>query len=191
MMCGLFVEAMLDADWCSPFFHFHLKWWFERVLIGDTGRQCFVLVLCELCSVSNNLCRGRGHCERGIQKDPSNITIRESVRRSLRDTISYSGSYNELYTKHFGEHNHTERGRNRLNDGDGPRIHSFPGLLGMSSIHDNSWCLDVHQYGARLLFLPNCFARLLHECNYQNWPSAPMLSSEHFFAQIASLLTTN
>ena len=57
---------------------------------------------------------------------------------SLRDTISYSGSYNELYTKHFGEHNHTERGRNRLNDGDGPRIHSFPGLLGMSSIHDNS-----------------------------------------------------
>ena len=59
---------------------------------------------------------------------------------SLRDTISYSGSYNELYTKHFGEHNDKDedRGRNRLNDGDGPRIHSFPGLAGHEQFHDNS-----------------------------------------------------
>jgi len=51
---------------------------------------------------------------------------------SLRDAISYSGSYNELYAKHFGEYDDKDRGRNILNNRGGPKIHSLPGLAAQS-----------------------------------------------------------
>ena len=51
---------------------------------------------------------------------------------SLRDAISYSGSYNELYAKHFGEYEDKDRGRNILDNRGGPKIHSLPGLAAQS-----------------------------------------------------------
>ena len=51
-----------------------------------------------------------------------------SLRWALRDAIAYSGSYDQLYTKHFGsEVSEVDRGRNSLNKGD-PLHHSFPSL---------------------------------------------------------------
>ena len=47
---------------------------------------------------------------------------------ALRDAIAYSGSYDELYEKHFGDVSEEDRGRNHLNDYNSPQIHSFPGL---------------------------------------------------------------
>ena len=47
---------------------------------------------------------------------------------ALRDAISYSGSYDGLYRKHFGDFA-VNRGRNTLNNKGGPQIHSFPGLI--------------------------------------------------------------
>jgi len=45
----------------------------------------------------------------------------------MKDAISYSGSYDQLYRKNFGIIGEKDRGRNTLNDG-GPQLHSFPGL---------------------------------------------------------------
>ncbi|KAL7538406.1 hypothetical protein ACHAXR_011016 [Thalassiosira sp. AJA248-18] len=50
-----------------------------------------------------------------------------SLRWALRDAIDCSGSYEQLYVKHFGEVSEVDRGRNTLNKG-GPLLHSFPGL---------------------------------------------------------------
>ena len=56
---------------------------------------------------------------------------------SLRDAISYSGNYDEIYAKHFvelleeddwGLGYEERRGRNVVNSKGGPQIHSFPGL---------------------------------------------------------------
>jgi len=47
---------------------------------------------------------------------------------ALRDAIAYSGSYDELYEKHFGDVSEEDRERNYLNDYNSPQIHSFPGL---------------------------------------------------------------
>mmetsp|Transcript_35231 Transcript_35231/g.61868 ORF Transcript_35231/g.61868 Transcript_35231/m.61868 type:complete len:476 (-) Transcript_35231:287-1714(-) len=47
---------------------------------------------------------------------------------ALRDAIYYSGSYDQIYTKHFGDVLEENRGRNILNNKGGPQIHSFPGL---------------------------------------------------------------
>ncbi|KAL7531400.1 hypothetical protein ACHAXR_004019 [Thalassiosira sp. AJA248-18] len=45
---------------------------------------------------------------------------------ALRDAIAYSGSYDQIYRKHFGiEATETSRGRNTLNKG-GPLMLSFP-----------------------------------------------------------------
>lgn len=49
---------------------------------------------------------------------------------ALRDAVFYSGNYDEVYTAHFGEVSKESRGRNRLNDGGGPQMHSF-GSFGM------------------------------------------------------------
>lgn len=46
---------------------------------------------------------------------------------ALKDTISYSGSYGQIYEEHFGNVAEENRGRNILNEG-GPQLHSFPGL---------------------------------------------------------------
>lgn len=46
---------------------------------------------------------------------------------ALRDAISFSGGYDELYTKNFGDVSEEDRGRNTLNKG-GPQIYSYPGL---------------------------------------------------------------
>jgi len=46
---------------------------------------------------------------------------------ALRDATAYSGSYDQIYTKYFGEVRVEDRGRNMLNKG-GPQTHSFPGL---------------------------------------------------------------
>ncbi|KAL7539869.1 hypothetical protein ACHAXR_012322 [Thalassiosira sp. AJA248-18] len=49
---------------------------------------------------------------------------------ALRDAIAYSGSYEQIYRKHFGiEATEVNRGRNTLNEGS-PIMLSFPGLLG-------------------------------------------------------------
>ena len=45
---------------------------------------------------------------------------------ALRDAISYSGSYNEVYTKHIENATEELRGRNILNNVGGPQMHSFP-----------------------------------------------------------------
>ncbi|KAL7538937.1 hypothetical protein ACHAXR_008892, partial [Thalassiosira sp. AJA248-18] len=51
-----------------------------------------------------------------------------SLRWALRDAIAYSGSYDQIYIKHFGsEASEVDRGRNTLNKG-GPQHHSFPSL---------------------------------------------------------------
>ncbi|KAL7524438.1 hypothetical protein ACHAXR_000571 [Thalassiosira sp. AJA248-18] len=50
-----------------------------------------------------------------------------SLRWALRDAIAYSGSYDQIYTKHFGKVSKVNRGRNTLNKG-GPLLHSFPSL---------------------------------------------------------------
>eukprot|EP00580_Thalassiosira_gravida_P000742 CAMPEP_0201599198 /NCGR_PEP_ID=MMETSP0492-20130828/752_1 /ASSEMBLY_ACC=CAM_ASM_000837 /TAXON_ID=420259 /ORGANISM="Thalassiosira gravida, Strain GMp14c1" /LENGTH=875 /DNA_ID=CAMNT_0048061747 /DNA_START=60 /DNA_END=2687 /DNA_ORIENTATION=- len=46
----------------------------------------------------------------------------------IRDAIAYSGSYDALYTKNFGNVLEGDRGRNALNKQGGPQLHSFPGL---------------------------------------------------------------
>ena len=46
---------------------------------------------------------------------------------ALKDVIYYSGSYDQIYEKHFGNVAKESRGRNRLNEG-GPILHSIPGL---------------------------------------------------------------
>ncbi|KAL7523806.1 hypothetical protein ACHAXR_000339 [Thalassiosira sp. AJA248-18] len=52
-----------------------------------------------------------------------------SLSWALRDAIAYSGSYDQLYTKHFGsEVSEVDRGRNTLNKG-GPLLYSFPALV--------------------------------------------------------------
>ena len=51
----------------------------------------------------------------------------EKFRWMLNDAISYSGSYDQLYTKNFGNIGENDRGRNTRNEG-GPQFHSFPGL---------------------------------------------------------------
>ena len=52
---------------------------------------------------------------------------------SLRDAIEYSGSYDSIYKKNFGNVPDNERGRNKVgvsikNVAGGAQIHSFPGL---------------------------------------------------------------
>ena len=59
--------------------------------------------------------------EKGIKREES------KENWVLRDAIAYIGSYDQIYTKHFGDVLEEERGRNTLNKG-GPQIHSFPGL---------------------------------------------------------------
>ena len=49
-------------------------------------------------------------------------------RWALRDAISYSGSYDQIYARTFGEGVRNGRGRNALNDISGPQLHSFPGV---------------------------------------------------------------
>ena len=48
---------------------------------------------------------------------------------ALRDAIAYSGSYDELYIKNFGNVLKEDRGRNALNEWSDPQIHSIPGLM--------------------------------------------------------------
>ena len=47
---------------------------------------------------------------------------------ALRDAISYSGNYDEIYTKNFGDVPVKARGRNAVNKEGGPQLHSIPGL---------------------------------------------------------------
>ena len=47
---------------------------------------------------------------------------------ALRDAVSYSGGYDQLYTKHFGQVSVEDRGRNTVNTNGGAQIHSFPGF---------------------------------------------------------------
>jgi len=47
---------------------------------------------------------------------------------ALRDAVAYSGSYDQMYAKHFIDVAYEDRGRNTLNDSGGPQMHSFPGL---------------------------------------------------------------
>ena len=50
------------------------------------------------------------------------------LKWALRDAIYYSGSYDQIYTTHFGDVLEEDRGRNYLNEHGTPQIHSFPGL---------------------------------------------------------------
>jgi len=47
---------------------------------------------------------------------------------ALRDAIAYSGNYDELYTKNFGDVAKADRGRNVLNHNTGPLIQYLPDL---------------------------------------------------------------
>jgi len=48
---------------------------------------------------------------------------------ALRDAIAYSGSYDQLYMRNFGEVLEEDRGRNALNEWRDPQIYSIPGLV--------------------------------------------------------------
>jgi len=47
---------------------------------------------------------------------------------AVRDAVGYSGSYDQVYKKQFGQVAEEDRGMNILNERGGPQIHSFPGL---------------------------------------------------------------
>ena len=66
--------------------------------------------------------------ERGINQVPLAFIFGEDLRWSLRDAVSYSNSYDDLYSKHFGLD--SDRGRNELNRmvESTPQLHSLPGL---------------------------------------------------------------
>jgi len=71
--------------------------------------------------------------EEGITKDKSNDMPLSNLfggnfTWSLRDAIAYSGGYDELYKKHFGDVSKVARGRNTLTNMGTPQIHSIPGL---------------------------------------------------------------
>lgn len=51
-----------------------------------------------------------------------------SFNWALRDAIAFSGSYDQIYTKHFDGVFEEDRGRNALNKAGGPQMHSLPGL---------------------------------------------------------------
>jgi hypothetical protein len=66
---------------------------------------------------------------RGISSElPLSPIFGSDFNWALRDAIAYSGSYDQLYTKNFGEVLEEDRGRNNLNNKGGPQLHSFPGL---------------------------------------------------------------
>jgi len=56
---------------------------------------------------------------------------------ALKDVIRYSGSYDEIYEKHFGDVAKEDRGRNQLNE-QGPVQHSIPGLSHDHGIKTNT-----------------------------------------------------
>lgn len=65
--------------------------------------------------------------ESGVSNEiPFTSIFGSELRWSLRDALSYSGSYDKLFTKHFGID--SERGRNGLNRifEAGPQLHSLP-----------------------------------------------------------------
>jgi len=64
--------------------------------------------------------------EIGRNQVPFASIFGDDHRWSMRDAVSYSDSYDELYKKHFGID--TVRGRNGLNRITGPQLHSLPGL---------------------------------------------------------------
>ena len=66
--------------------------------------------------------------ERGKNQVPLASIFGEDLRWSLRDAVSYSSSYDDLYSKHFGLD--SNRGRNELNRmvESTPQLHSLPGL---------------------------------------------------------------
>lgn len=66
--------------------------------------------------------------ENGIPDMPLITLFGSDLRWSWRDAISYSGSHHRLVSKNFDNIADEERGRNVLNNKDGPQIHSFPGL---------------------------------------------------------------
>ena len=47
------------------------------------------------------------------------------LKWALKDALSYSGRYDKLYSKHFGDSTDTERGRNTLTPNGGAQLHSF------------------------------------------------------------------
>lgn len=66
--------------------------------------------------------------ERRVNRMPLVSIFGSELSWALRDVVSYSGNYDEIYTAHFGEVLEEGRGRNRLNDESGPQMHSFDGL---------------------------------------------------------------
>lgn len=66
--------------------------------------------------------------ERGKNQVPLASIFGEDLRWSLRDAVSYSNSYDDLYSKHFGLD--SDRGRNELNRmvESTSQLHSLPGL---------------------------------------------------------------
>ncbi|KAL7526277.1 hypothetical protein ACHAXR_002497 [Thalassiosira sp. AJA248-18] len=66
--------------------------------------------------------------ENSIQSERSKEMPLVSLRWALRDAIAYSGSYDQIHTKHFGsEVSEVDKCRNTLNKG-GPLLHSFPSI---------------------------------------------------------------
>ena len=68
--------------------------------------------------------------ENGIQREksgrmPSVSVFGSNLNWALRDAIAFSGSYDQIYRKHFGSNVYeVDRGRNSLNQG-GPLLKSF------------------------------------------------------------------
>ena len=71
--------------------------------------------------------------ETGITKEKSKdmplmSTFGNEFKWSLRDAVSYSGSYDEIVAKNFARVPLTERQQNILNDKGQSQMHSFPGM---------------------------------------------------------------
>eukprot|EP00581_Thalassiosira_minuscula_P000852 CAMPEP_0183743076 /NCGR_PEP_ID=MMETSP0737-20130205/65031_1 /TAXON_ID=385413 /ORGANISM="Thalassiosira miniscula, Strain CCMP1093" /LENGTH=1112 /DNA_ID=CAMNT_0025978681 /DNA_START=259 /DNA_END=3597 /DNA_ORIENTATION=- len=71
--------------------------------------------------------------ENGITKKKSKEMPLVSIfgrdlRWALRDVVKFTGGYDQLYAKSFGQVSEEERGRNKLAGDSGPLLLSFPGL---------------------------------------------------------------
>ena len=81
------------------------------------------------CAVSSTIYAQEHHITKENSRDMPLISLfGGKFNWALRDAVSYSGSYDEMYEKNFIDAAKDNRGRNVLNRRTGPQIQSFPGL---------------------------------------------------------------
>ena len=70
----------------------------------------------------------KGVTKKNSEQIPLSPIFGSELNWALKDAITYSGSYDRIYAKNFGDVAKEHRGRNILNEYGTPQIHSFPGL---------------------------------------------------------------